>query len=1099
MGRNDEVGPQSATNIEDIYPLAPMQRGILFHDLLSQGAERPYIQQVLWRMDPSADLLDLRRAWQRVVARHPILRTFVISKNRKEPIQIVCREVTLPWREIDWSGILRDQIASALEAHLAADRAEGFLLTRAPLMRLCAIRLPDGGVQMVWTFHHLLIDGWCLALLLAEVLAAYEAFRQGLHLPVVAGEPYRRFVDWLARRDEAKDRSFWTKLLAGWSGPTSIPGGRHGGGDIVRCATVRWVSRPDTEALNALCARQKLTSSVVVQVAWAVLLSAYAREQDIVFGLTVAGRPPELPDAERIAGLFINSVPVRLRLDAAATILDLLHAAMQQQAGREDHLHAPLAQIKFWAGVAGDATLFDSLLVFENYPIDRMIAKTGARLGISDVRAIDATSFPLTLIVTPGDALELKLLHDATRLSKAEADRLMRILTCVLSGIAADCQRKLSDLPLIDAQERSWLLEAGAGAVRQWGRTELLHRLVEEQAGRSPDAVAVRFAGRDLTFRELDRRANQLAHRLRRLGVGPDRIVGIAMHRSLELVVGLLGILKAGGAFLPIDPGVPAERLAFMVDDSEVPVLLVHAPVAGKLPAHRALTVCLDADWAAVEHEPASTPPGGELGPDHLAYVIYTSGSTGVPKGAMNTHRAICNRLLWMQDAYRLGPDDRVLQKTPCSFDVSVWELFWPLLTGARLVVAEPDGHRDPAYLARVIHEEQITTVHFVPSMLQLFLEQEGLCASCASLRRTICSGEALAPALVDRFFGALPGELHNLYGPAEAAVDVTSWQCRPGAHAKTVPIGRPIANLCIYLFDACGRLVPRGVPGELHIGGVGVGRGYYNRPGLSAEKFITAPFLGAAGSRLYRTGDLAVWREDGELEFLGRFDSQIKLRGMRIDLGEIEAALRAAPAVKEAAAVPERGPAGQDRIVACVTTLDGSSIASSDILDWLRTRLPATMVPSRLVRLDRLPLSANGKLDRKALAAFASVRPGSDPVTPPRSALERAIADVWRGVLCLDSIGIGDNFFELGGTSLLIIPVHTRLRDAWDSTLALVEMFQFPTVEALARRLARGAAPVAPPEIRPATGTERVRRRLGLRARRQAATRGDQPRCAEP
>jgi amino acid adenylation domain-containing protein len=1080
-------------NIEDIYPLTPMQHGMLFHDLLSSGPQRPYIQQVLWRMNESVALPDLQRAWQHVTARHPILRTFVIWEDRDEPIQIVCRATTLPWREVDWSNVAYDAIEMALEEHLAADRAEGFVLTRAPLMRLCAVRLPTGAVQMIWTFHHLLIDGWSLSLILAEVLTAYDALRQGLLPPVAPAAPFRSFVDRMACRDEAKDRAFWTKLLAGFAGPTPLPGNQHAGTDIIRRTTIRRLSHADTEALNVACARHKVTAGIFVQVAWAVLLSAFAREPDVVFGLTVAGRPPELPDAERIAGLFINSVPVRLRIDAAASILNLLHAAMDQQAAREEHLHAPLAHIKSCARITGDATLFDSLVVLENYPVDRVVAETGGRLGIFDARAIDATSFALTLIATPGETLELKLLHDAAGLSVPEADRLVRSLTCLLSSMTVDCTRKVSELPLVDAHERAWLLAAGQGSVREWRRSELLHDLVEEQAARSPDAIAVRFAGADLTFRELVMRTNQLAHRLRRLGVGPDRIVGIAMHRSFEMVVGLLGILKAGGAYLPIDPSSPAERLAFMIADADVSVLLTHSPVVGRLPSHGAQTVCLDADWTAIDDESASPPQGIEVGPDHLAYVIYTSGSTGLPKGAMNTHRAICNRLLWMQEAFGLTPADRVLQKTSCSFDVSVWEFFWPLLCGARLVVAEPGGHHDPAYLSQLINEEKITTVHFVPSMLQLFLEQDGLRSSCASLRRTICSGEAITPALVNAFFGALPGELHNAYGPAEAAVDVTFWQCQPDADPTRVPIGRPIANVCIYVVDGCGRFVPRGMPGELHIGGVGVGRGYHNRPELTAEKFIVASLPGMSHARLYRTGDLARWREDGALEFLGRWDNQIKLRGMRIELGEIEAALLAAPGVKEAAALLERGAAGQDQIVAYVTTTDEWPAESGDLLDAVRSRLPTYMVPSRLVRVDRLPLSPNGKLDRKVLAALVPAGPAASPAASPRSELECAIAHVWQDVLRVDSIGLKDNFFELGGTSLLMIPVHARLRDRWDSTLDLVDMFQHPTVEALVHRITRAAAPVAP-RIQHAIRTERIRRQSGVGTRRRTVVRGEQP-----
>ena len=492
------MGSPLGKNIEDIYPLAPMQRGILFHHLLSPGSERLYVQQVLWRMDPGVDLPGLRRAWERVVARHPIFRTFVIWENRQDPIQVVCRQTALPWTEIGWRGMAQREVEPALEKWLAADRAEGFVLTRAPLMRMSAIHLPDGDVQMIWTFHHLLIDGWCLPLIFTEVMAGYEALRNGVEMLVTPATPYRRFIDWLARRDETNDRAFWTGLLAGFAGPTAVPGDPQGGVDVARRASVRRLSRAETEAISALCAHRHLTVSVAVQVAWAILLSALAREPDVVFGLTVAGRPSELPDAENIAGLFINSVPVRLNIDGAKPVLHLLHDAMEQQAARDDHLHASLSQIRSWAGLSGDASLFDSLLVFENYPIDRMVAAKGARLGITDLRVIDATNFPVTLIVTPGDMMELKLLHNRARLSDAEADRLLRSLSCILTGMAADCERPLRDLPLVDAAEHARLIDDGKGPDRDWRRSELLHRLVEEQAGRTPEATAVRFSGQDL-------------------------------------------------------------------------------------------------------------------------------------------------------------------------------------------------------------------------------------------------------------------------------------------------------------------------------------------------------------------------------------------------------------------------------------------------------------------------------------------------------------------------------------------------------------------------------------------------------------------------
>jgi amino acid adenylation domain-containing protein len=591
-----------------------------------------------------------------------------------------------------------------------------------------------------------------------------------------------------------------------------------------------------------------------------------------------------------------------------------------------------------------------------------------------------------------------------------------------------------------------------------WNRTERtyplhlpLPQLIEQQVERTPDLVAVSFGAASLTYAELNRKANQLAHHLVALGVGPDVMVGICIDRSIEMVVGLLGTLKAGGAYVPFDPEYPQDRLAFMAADSAVPVLLTSSALEGKAHAAGARTIALDADWPTIAKNPTGN-LARPIAPKNLAYTIYTSGSTGKPKGAMNTHEGIVNRLLWMQEAYRLTPDDRVLQKTPFSFDVSVWEFFWPLTTGARLVMAAPGGHKDPAYLVRTIVEEGITTLHFVPSMLSLFNGAEGL-ERITSVRQVFCSGEALPLEQVKRFFKRIDAKLHNLYGPTEAAVDVTFWECRKDAPGNVVPIGHPIANIVIRILNEALEPVPIGEAGELHIGGVGLARGYLNRPELTREKFIADPF-GKPGERLYKTGDLARYLPDGAIEYLGRIDFQVKIRGLRIELGEIEAALLKHPAIKEAVVIASDDALADKRLLAYLVSTGGGERrpTTNQLREALLRELPDYMVPAAFVFIPKMPLSPNGKVDRKGFAKGPLPRPDLEQVyIAPKRPLEKTLCALWCELLELEQVGVRDNFFDLGGNSLLALETVHALAEREGVTLPLVKIFQYPSVAAIA------------------------------------------------
>lgn len=617
----------------------------------------------------------------------------------------------------------------------------------------------------------------------------------------------------------------------------------------------------------------------------------------------------------------------------------------------------------------------------------------------------------------------------------------------------------------------------------------LLHQSFEAQVARRPDAPALRFRDEILTYSELDRRANLLARELTGLGAGPGTLVAVCLDRSFEMVVSLMAVLKSGAAYVPIDPDYPAERISFMLDDASAPVVLTQSRLLDRIEfgAARAIPV----DLAPTVGDDAVSAGLAKAGPDDLAYVIYTSGSTGQPKGAMISHRAIANRIHWMQDAYALAPDDRVLQKTPFGFDVSVWEFFWPLLYGAELVIAEPGGHRDTGYLVQTIIDQGITTIHFVPSMLQLFLE-DPRAGECTSLTRVVCSGEALPRALQDRFFARLEADLYNLYGPTEAAVDVTAWACDPASDLPFVPIGMPVANTQIHILDEGLLPVPPGTIGELHIGGVQVARGYLNRAELTAERFIDDPFSGNAGARLYKTGDLARDLPDGNIEFLGRADLQVKIRGFRVELGEIETVLESAPGVRQAVVVAAERPSGDLELVAYVSHVASDDLAIDDLRMRLQARLPEYMIPTAIIPVERFTLTSNGKIDRKALPAPPRVRPHLDAAyIAPRTALERLVAAQWRDILGIDQVGIHDRFFELGGSSLQAARFVNQMQAELGESIFVVTLFSAPSVAeyaaflgaeypAAVARLADPGAPAIVPPSDPVPITEADLARFG-------------------
>ena len=1037
----------------EALPLSFAQQRLWVVDRLEPDSPA-YNMPAALRLRGAPDLPTLRASLDALVARHETLRT-VFAERDGRPVQVIHPPAPVPLPLLDLRGLpagAREEEARRLSG---AEAMRPFDLERGPLLRGTLLRLAEDDHVLLFTLHHVVSDGWSMQVLVREVSALYGAFSGGeeprlAELPIQYADYAVWQRQWLSGEVLEEQIGYWKDALAGAPPLLEIPTDHSRvAGQSARARSHPFaLSAEVSRGLRGVSRQEGTTLFMTLLAGWTELLGRWAGQEDVVVGTPIAGRTQQ--ETEGLIGFFVNMLALRVELSGDPTWTELLGRVREATLGAYEHQELPFERLIDELSVERSLThspVFQATLALERK------GEGDERLRLGDLsvepfgRGGGAAKFELELVFADvGEALGGTLIYRPTLFEAGTIARLMGHLEAVLEALAADPGRRSSEVSLLRGAERAQVLEAWNATAVEYPRI-LLHDLVSAQAARTPRAVAVVFEDQSLTYAELEARANRLAHHLRHLGVGPESRVGVCAERSPELVVALLGVLKAGGAYVPLDPSYPAERLAYMLGDSGVPVLLTQERLLERLPAHSAQVLRLDADAALWEGR-ASEPPAVQVEPESLAYVIYTSGSTGRPKGAMNAHRGIVNRLLWMQQEYGLDESDVVLQKTPFSFDVSVWEFFWPLLTGARLVLARPEGHRDPAYLSELIEREGVSTLHFVPPMLQAFLDA-GEPARCGTLRRVVCSGEALPYELTERFREALPGvELHNLYGPTEAAVDVTYWSCGPNA-GRRVPIGRPVANTRVYVLDGAGEPVPVGVSGELYIGGVQVGRGYLGRAELTAERFVPDAFSSEAGGRLYRTGDRARWTGEGEVEYLGRTDFQVKVRGFRIELGEVEAALREHPRVGETVVLAREDAPGDRRLVAYVVPPAGGEAGAAELRAYLHERLPEHMVPGAIMVLESIPLTANGKVDRRALPAPERVVAGEDYVAP-RTAVEEILCEVLAGVLKLERVGVAENFFEVGGDSILAIQVVSRARRRG---LKLVprQLFERPTIARLA------------------------------------------------
>jgi amino acid adenylation domain-containing protein len=1068
-------------------PLSFSQERLWFLDRLAPGTATYNIPAAV-RLQGALWLDVFARSWREILARHDSLRTRFESRGGA-PVQVIDRQPT-PGSElnlVDLAGLPAEARGRTASALARAEVARPFDLARGPVARATLVQLASDEHLLLLTLHHIVSDGWSMGVLVREVAALYDAFLNGRPSPLPPLRiQYPDFAEWQRARLTGErleaELAYWRERLAGapvLALPTDRP---RPAVASARGATIPFrLPEAVTAALRRLTEEQGATIFMTLLAALDALFERHTGQRDMVVGSMIANRTRA--EVEELIGFFINALAIRADLAGDPPFRALLDRVREAALGAFAHQDLPFEKLVAEVQPERDLSrspLFQVVFLVQNTP---QAALQLAGLTLSPVELeVKSAKFDLQVTVVEhprelGGSFNYSTdLFDATTMERL--CRHFQTLVAGVAGIAGSPDARLSELPLLSPAERQAILEWN-GTAADYPTEACLHELIAAQVARTPDAPALAFEDATLSYGELAARAGRLARHLCRLGVGPEVAVGVCVERSLELVVGLLAVLQAGGAYLPLDAAYPRERLARMLEDGRPPVVLAQAKTAALLPTHEGRTVLVD---APLELDEERSLPAIRAVPENLAYVIFTSGSTGRPKGAMNRHRSIVNRLLWMQEEYRIGPGDRVLQKTPASFDVSVWEFFWPLMTGACLVVARPGGHQDPAYLARTMAEREITTLHFVPAMLQVFLGEPEV-ERATALRQVMASGEALPAALAERFFARFPRVgLHNLYGPTEAAVDVTYWPCAPGA--TVVPIGRPVANTAIRLLDAELRPVPVGVAGELLIGGVQLARGYLGRPDLTAERFVPDPTAGAVGERLYRTGDLARHLPGGEVEYLGRIDHQVKIRGLRIELGEIEAALLSHPAVAEAV-VLVREERGDRRLVAYLVGKEGGapqaphaphSPDTAELRAFLAAQLPEHMVPAAFVLLDALPLTPNGKVDRGALGRIAPELPGGaagEADAAPRGPLEEILAEIWSDLLAVERPGRDASFFELGGHSLLATQLVSRLRQALDLELPLRRIFEAPTIarlaaliQGLAGEQAGAAGSAAPPPL---------------------------------
>jgi amino acid adenylation domain-containing protein len=1078
--------------IEESYPLAPVQHGMLVHSL-AWPESGIYVQQLVctWRQD--LNIPAFCAAWRQIATRHPILRTS-FNLQLVAPHQEVHREVEIPILHQNWSGLTKSERTDLLQAFLTRDRRTGFQFDRAPLLRHAIFRFSQENYRWVWTSHHALLDGRSRLLVLKEFFALYEAFRTGRRPLLEKPSPYRQYVDWFYQQDFARSEQFWRSRLSGFASSTPI-GIQNRLAAPIKPEECRYgekqmrLSKLLTSKLCELAVRCELTPNTFLQGAWALLLSRYSGERDIVLGATRAGRHGLFRGADAIIGPLINTVPVRVDVDPSSGLLDWLRQLRLQWIGLREHERMPLVDMQKCSEIPRERALFESLVTFENYQLDAALHSSVGESRRTSFRLIGNTNYPLSVAGALGRQLLLSVVYDRSRFGEDAVTNLWEHLKAVLEGMVSRPKSRISDLSLLTKAERKRILYKWNDTARLYPKDRCFHELFEKRVDRTPNNIAIASEGQKLTYGELNQRANQVAHRLRKSGVGPEVAVAVYAKRTPQIIAAMLGILKAGAAYVPLNPALPDEQLSWVIKDSRALLVLTEEENLERV--SRVLTrsdtaarasgqvvglpvcglICLDAVWQAVAQECKQSVYVGAM-PENLAYVIYTSGSTGKPKGTMIQHRSLVNYLNWFNQSFLPEGEVVLPTTTNLAFDASLKQVLAPLLRGGTVWMISEEVAKDPRRLLKVIGEREGVGFNCVPSFWRVVLDElksSKRQSSAGLIKYLFLGGEPVSTQLVDETIAWMPElRIWNLYGPTETTANVSRSELK-GRHSIT--IGRPIDNVRTHILDQNLEPVPVGVPGELHVGGIALARGYLNQPELTADRFVPDPFSRRPGERLYKTGDVARYRADGSVEYVSRLDDQVKVRGFRVELQAIETILKQYPAVRDAIVLSHETSQAQQELAAYVV-LCRPIESAGDIRSFLRAKLPEYAVPSSFMILDALPLNSFGKLDRQALARMDSPAwKSKTEFEPPKTVTEIALARIWCDVLGVKTVGVRDNFFDLGGHSLAATGVIARIRDRFEIDLPIRAVFEKPTLANLAAAIEavtdRKGSAISPP-IRP-------------------------------
>lgn len=1033
-----------------------MQQGMLFHTLYNEGSDA-YIEQFILDLEGDINSEVFRKAWEYVISRHQALRSSFRWKGIPKPVQIVAKEVTVEWTSEDWSKNSDEVFEEKFIQLRLQDRQNLFDMEKAPLTRFVLIKAAPTRFRLLWTFHHILMDGWSYPVLIGEVLRAYTSIAGGETPAFENPVPYKNYISWLNRQDKNSAEAFWRKELSGFSVPANIKGYSTSKGETESIGSqegIKFLSEEFTGRLIEFARKNQVTLSTLIQAAWALVISAYSGEKDIIYGGTVSGRPAGLPNVERIVGLFINTLPVRIKIDANENISSWLKSIQSKYVEREQFSYSSLADIQQWSELPANTKLFDNILVFENYPTDPSLVNSSTAIKVLHISAFEKTNYPLAILAAPGKRLKLTVAYDENVYRDEFAEGILNSIEGALSSMISDKSAKVGDISLLTKEKKIEIVEKWNDTSYPLPKENSIKELFESLTAGHSDDIALEFGKQTMTYKELNDQSNRLANYLVSIGVKEDTFVGISVERSVDMIVSLIAIFKAGAAYLPLDKSYPAERIEYMINDSGVKFIVTRRSDSGTLPKSEARIIYID-DEANEINKHSIDSPSIMPAPESAAYMIYTSGSTGRPKGVIMHNRALVNLLNWQFNGQQFGKNLTTLQFTTLSFDVAFQEIFSSLLSGGKLIVMSESERKDLRQVLKILSDRKVQRLYLPFIALQEIAELYSSSDDVELyLQEVMTAGEQLqnTTAIRSMFKDLKTAVFTNQYGPTEAHV-VTSYtlEGNPDEWPYNAPIGKPVFNTKIYILDQMMKPVPPGVSGELYIGGVQVARGYHNKEEYTGEKFITDPFGGEVSERVYKTGDVARYMPDGNIEFLGRADNQIKYRGYRIELGEIESVLNDYNKISTSAVIIRDAPNREKRLAAYVVLKQSVECSMTELKSKLSETLPDFMLPADYVILKEMPLLPSGKVDLRSLPEpERSISASSSGYVEPGSELELQLVRIWEKVLGVKQIGITDNFFELGGHSLLALRLFGYIEKLTGKKLAISTLFSHPTIEQL-------------------------------------------------